>query len=413
MIRPESSIERPEDIGRRAHTNVEIMIAPGGLAQQRPDAVIQPAGSPPYSGLGYETPASLACVYHLVTPSGGACNPNTVTAIPTGGSRAIGIVDAYDDPTAAADASTFSSQFGLAAPSVTRVFATSANCNDDCECAPPSSNFCAGSQPSQDPDGGWEFEESLDVQWAHAMAPKAKIILVEAATSCLGDLLTAEACAASRVSAAGGGEVSNSWGSGEFLGETGLDTYFTESGIVYFASAGDGPGVIWPSSSPNVVSAGGTSTSRNPSTLAYLNKETTWQVAGGGFSPYEPRPAFQDSVSSIVGTQRGTPDLSFDANPMTGVWIYDGSPPSGMRAAWWVVGGTSVSSPSLAGIVNAAGEFSASSQVENTLIYSNKAVAADFHDITIGDCGPYGGYFATTGWNMCSGVGSVLGLAGK
>ena len=152
------------------------------------------------------------------------------------------------------------------------------------------------------------------------MAPAAKLILVEAASNSLADLMQAEQVASNLVAAAGGGQVTNSWGSSEFAGETTYDSHFTTAGIVYFASSGESPGPSYPSSSPNVVSAGGTTISRNPTTLNFLY-ETPWQSAGDGISAYEPRPHYQNAIQTVVGAKRGTPDLSFDANPETGVWV--------------------------------------------------------------------------------------------
>ena len=235
VLVPNSSIEKPLDIGRFAHTNIQVFL-PKELRNEQ-------TSGPPYAGMAYETPASLACVYGLVAAVMG-CNPNTVTRVPVGGARMIALVDAYDAPNAANDLAKFSLQFGLPPASFQVVYAT-------------------GVKPSY--DMGWEFEASLDVQWAHAMAPEAKIVLVEAASNSFKDLMVAEDVAAKMVNAAGGGEVSNSWGGGEFSGETAYDSHFVKPGVVFLASAGDFPGTSWPGTSPNVVSAGGTTVRRNPS----------------------------------------------------------------------------------------------------------------------------------------------------
>src|SRR5262249_38424687 len=160
----------------------------------------------------------------------------------------------------------------------------------------------------------------------------------------------------------GGGEVSMSWGGGEFDGESDFDVLFQVPKVVFVASTGDTAGTEYPSVSPNVVAAGGTTISRDSNTGRFI-LESAWQDAGGGPSLGEARPRYQDKVSYIVGNTRGTPDLSFDANPTTGVWIYDTTPFEGQVLGWTVVGGTSVSSPSLAGIINVAGG-AASSQAE-------------------------------------------------
>ena len=378
VIVPDSSFERSADIGKFAHTNVQAFLPSAPMVHKM-------AVGPPYTGFAYETPASLACVYGLVKTVTG-CNPNTVSAVPTGGAKTIAIVDAYDAPNAASDLAVFSAQFGLPAANFQVVYAS-------------------GSKPTH--DLGWEFEESLDVQWAHAMAPNAKIVLVEAASNSFSDLMTAEDMASKLVNAAGGGEVSNSWGGSEFSGETSYDSHFVKAGVVFVASAGDYPGTSWPGTSPNVVSAGGTTVRRNPSTGAF-ESEIPWDSAGGGMSLLEARPSYQSAISSIVGKYRGVPDLSFDSNPETGVWIYDSN-----IGGWTIVGGTSVASPALAGILNSAGSFYTSSNAELTAIYGKLGVAADFNDINTGYCGPYEGYAAATGWDMCTGVGSDKGVAGK
>ena len=246
IIIPSSSIEKPGDVGKRAHTNIRMFVPAGGFTAAQPLAV-----GPPYSGYFYETPASIGCIYKLTKAVAG-CNPNSVTLNPTGGSKAIAIVDAYDDPGAASDLAYFSTQFGLTAPTFSVVYAS-------------------GSKPAG--NSGWELEESLDIEWAHAMAPSAKLYLVEAASNSNSDLFTAVQKATSLVQAAGGGEVSMSWGGSEFSGENTYDPYFTNTNVVYFASAGDGPGTIYPSASPDVVAAGGTTIRRNPSTGGWMAAE--------------------------------------------------------------------------------------------------------------------------------------------
>ena len=117
--------------------------------------------------------------------------------------------------------------------------------------------YAAGVRPPV--DSGWRIETALDTQMAHALAPKAKIILVEAASNSFAHLLQAERIAANAVAAAGGGEVSNSWGSAEFGSET-TSTYtspFTKPSVVVFASSGDTPQPSYPAVLSNVVAVGG------------------------------------------------------------------------------------------------------------------------------------------------------------
>jgi kumamolisin len=407
---PQSSVEHSGDIGVRFHTNIMIKVVHGspeqGTLLSNPAATgLAPAaaGLPPFPGAAFETPASLGCVYQLVSTIVAGCNPNTVIEHPHGGSRTIAIVDAYDDPNAASDLSTFSSQFGLPAASFSVVYAS-------------------GTQPAQDPTGGWEVEESLDIEMAHAMAPRANIILVEAASNSATDLFGAVTLAGSLVAAAGGGEVSITWGGSEFLGEASNDPVFTAPGVVYIVSTGDISGTLYPSVSPNVIAAGGATVRRvaGGPFFGNLKGQSVWQETGGGPSLFEPTPAFQDAIEGgfpfWAQGSRGVPDLSFDSDPDTGVWFYDSIPISGVpnsASNWYIGGGTSVAAPALAGIINVAGHFSSSSARELTRIYNHGTFTSDYLDIASGDCGPYDGFSAKAGWDYCTGVGTPIGYGGK
>jgi kumamolisin len=208
-----------------------------------------------------------------------------------------------------------------------------------------------------------------------------------------------------------------SWGTPEFSAETSTSyegyLFGGATGVIYFAAAGDTPGVSYPSVSPYVVSVGGTSLSRNAT--GNFIEETTWQIGGGGQSAYEPRPLYQAGIASIVGNFRGTPDIAAGANPYTGVWVWDTFMPSSAspcgQNCWYVLGGTSVATPMWAGIVNAANSASSSSYAELHKLYADGASL--FNDITLGNCGPYMGYFAVPGWDDCTGRGSPDTYAGK
>jgi len=372
----------------------------------------------------YETPASLACVYGLVTVTSG-CNPNVVTTNPIGGSNAIAIVDAYDySPYASSDLASFDAQFGVAAANFTVIYGT----------GNPSAGCQSGSQPPSASGTGWDLEEALDIEWAHAMAPSAKLYLVEANSSSYSDLLNAEQVAAKCVEANKSGQVSNSWGGSEFSGETSSDSVFAGSYVEYFAAAGDAPGVMWPAASPNVIGVGGTAISRNQVT-GNFQSQATWENedlylytgdllgTGGGPSAYEARPGFQAGVASVVGTARGTPDVGAIADPATGVWVYNTTSCGG----WCSVGGTSVATPVEAGLFNKAGYFHSSTQLVLQYLYGNAASVRtnDVIPVLNGNCGPggyttSGGYYAygepydptwtddTTGiaYGMCTGWGT-------
>jgi len=369
VVVPESTIERPEDVGLRAHTNHLIR------DERRPGDGSSPSG---------ETPASLRAVYNLLS---------------TGGGGVIAIVDAFDYPTAENDLNVFSTQFGLPA-------CTTANgCFKKV--------FASGVQPRT--NCGWAQEAALDIEWAHAMTPGAKIILVEAATNSFVDLFAAVDVATNEVVTEGGiltsggrGEVSMSWGGREFAGETAFDSHFQHNGVVYLASSGDTGGVnIYPSVSPSVVSAGGTSVHRDAN--GNFTGETGWSGSGGGPSAFEPRPTYQATVAGTDPTHRSAPDFSFDADPNSGVSVFDSTRCRGGKG-WQVFGGTSVSAPSLAGIVNLAGSFMIDSASELSTIYGNATNTSDFRDIVSGSAGSFS---CKAGYDFVTGVGSDQGIGGK
>jgi kumamolisin len=330
-----------------------------------------------------ETPGSLACVYQLVTgPTG--CPIATSTNVPSGGVGAIAIVDAGDYPTAASDLAAFDAQFGI-----------------------PAADFTVTWPGKKKPPmySDWIVEEALDIEWAHSMAPKAKLFLVESVlctnSQCATDPTWAAIKLAGKLVAEnGGGVVSMSFGDAEDSREKSWDKYFKTKDVVYFAASGDsGIGVsIYPGSSPNVVSVGGT----------YLNRDRNGnfvsEVYGGGggnISPYEPIPSYQSGISGIVGTHRGYPDVASDYYPAN---IY-------VEGGWYTVGGTSWASPTFAGIVNAAGSLQTSTNNQLTMMYNELAnqteYQADFNDITTGD--PH----CKTGWDLCAGIGSAKTYVGK
>jgi kumamolisin len=377
VITPTSSFLRAGS--GKVHTNVHLFHPAEGLPTPSPAV-----SGPPFAGNNNETPGSIACIYALVTPVTG-CNPHKVFTVPNGGGRIIAIVDAFDAPRATADLTVFSQNFGLPLPNAANfqvVYATSSATSTNT--APPY-------------DSGWEMEISLDIQWAHAMAPNAKIILVEAQSDNLSDLLAAVTLAGQLVTAGGGGQISNSWGANEFSGETSGDVVFTAAGVTYFVATGDTPGTSYPAVSPNVVAVGGTTITRSR-VSGNFQKETAWADGGGGPSQFESRPAYQSSVAKTVGAARGTPDLSAVADPNSGVWIYDSA-----AGGWLVVGGTSVATPVVAGITNLQNSFRLSSSAELTNLYANPS---QYTDIKSGRCGPHK---AATHWDFCTGVGVPKG----
>ena len=395
---PASSIPDIGDAGQRAHTNLQILVPAEGVSGT-PEVY-----GPPVSGLLYQTPASIACIYRL-QPAVAGCNPNIAYMNPQGGRKALAIVDAYDNPNAFADLQTFSAQFGLAAINPTSfivVFAPHGG---------PTPGSCVGpaTRPPSAKGTGWDLEEALDIEWAHAMAPLATLYLVEAQSNSFSDLNCAVSVASQIVAAAGGGQISMSWGSSEFAAEVANDAVFTTPRVVYFASSGDWPGVSYPSASPNVVSVGGTSLSFDATTGTF-KRETTWQSTGGGLQCGR-------TTTQLPGRHRGpgwhAPGHARHRLRREPVYRRLGLRQSDARRAarGTFVGGTSVSSPTWAGIVNAAGGFAASTAAELTKLYDDPD--RNFTDIASGVCGLYMGLSAVKDWDPCSGLGSPKKYGGK
>jgi kumamolisin len=341
--------------------------------------------SPPASA---ETPGSIACIYGVTPPTSGC--PRQGSPVATGGAKAIAVVDYGHNSTLQADFNTFNTQFGLPAQTLQFI----------CDC---------GSCPVND-GSGWDVETALDTQYAHSMAPNAQIIVAQFCSDPYqGGTQAAEYLGGQAVAAAGGGEESNSFGyGGEFSGETGYDQYMTTPTVVYFASAGDsGLGPDYPSVSPNVVSAGGTSIIRD-SNGNFTGNEDCWNGSGGGISTIELLPQYQLFLANKLGPHRGTPDWAADANPGTGVAVYSTTGCGG----WCQVGGTSVSSPTLAGIVNAAGNFKNNNQVELGNTYHDYfqgilSYRRAFYDVQVGSNGAPAG----VGWDECTGLGTPRGIS--
>ena len=270
---PDSNRQNPADVGVSVHTNVVGVLLPvPNVRPPQPQAggrgLRQSSVLP--SNYYYETPSSLACVYGLVGQTAG-CNPtNTALPVFTGGSGlTIAIVEAYHNPYITQDLAAFSKQFGL----------------PDAE----PSGFLF--DQLVDRSGGWSLKSSMDVEWAYAMSPNAKIILVEAASDCH------ERFDVRRRYGNEQGLSRRRWHRLHELGQRRIRgarrrrtrISQTAANVTYIASAGDAPGVIWPSSSPNVIAAGGTSISRDPATGNFIG-EMTWQQTGSGISQLEALP---------------------------------------------------------------------------------------------------------------------------
>lgn len=302
------------------------------------------------------------------------------TSMTAGSGMTIGIVDAYDDPNAESDLGVFSSQYGL--PACTTANGCFRKVNQSGGTRYPRTN------------SGWALEISLDVQWAHAIAPGAHILLVEASSNSFSNLLAAEDYASGHAN-----YVSNSWGGSEFSGESSYDSHFSHAGVSFFVSSGDaGLPAEYPSASPNVISVGGTTL--NFDSNGNFVSETGWASGGGGCSAYESansvQSAFPEYAQVNCGGARATPDVSLDADPASGVSVYDSVKYNG-TSGWWTVGGTSASSP-----MWAARSADSGALVNAAYVYGNNIT---FRDITVGN----NGAACLVGYDLCSGRGSWTG----
>lgn len=311
-------------------------------------------------------------------------SPDTIKQIynlpQKGGQGTIAIIDAYSDSSIQTDLNNFDKKFGLP------------NCtikNGCFEKHPISSGIKSNS--------GWALETALDVEWAHAIAPNAKILLLEASTQSGHNLLKAVDYAARRPDVVA---ISMSWGGAEFSDEATLDSHFVSKfGAVFFASSGDnGTGASWPAASPNVVSVGGTSlTLKKDGTLS---SEQAWSGSGGGVSAYEPQPSYQTSYSiPKANNMRAIPDVSYNADPQSGFSVYS-------KKKWYVVGGTSAGAPQWAAIESLG--LSATDEK----LYADKAsssYAKFFRDVVSGSNGNCVYYcVARKHYDYVTGLGSPL-----
>lgn len=275
------------------------------------------------SPTGY-TPADLQGAYGLAT-----------AAAKVGSGETVAIVDAFNDPDANSDLAVYRQQFSLGA------------CTTSTGCLTILNQYGGTSLPKSDPTGGWELEETLDLDMVSAICPTCHILLIEANSASISDLATAEQAAtrATDVDA-----VTNSWGSGaEFIGETEYDPDFYAPGVAVTAAGGDdGYGTQYPAASPYVTSVGGTKLVGSGTTWT----QTAWSQVGSGCSILEPKPSWQTTDDKSPGgcLNRTDNDVSADADPSTGVAIYDTDryAADGSAPDWATVGGTSVSTPIIA-----------------------------------------------------------------
>lgn len=370
-----------------------VPVATPDFSINRRAGAVAPFASASPSGL---TPTQIRHAYGIDSAQFG-------TIVGDGSGQTIAIIDAYDAPNITTDFATFNSVFGLPSTTLTVIGQNGTS-----------------TRPGTDPAGkgnSWAVETSLDVEWAHVVAPNANILLVEANSNSLSDLFTAVNTARNY---AGVSVISMSWGSSEFSSEISYDSYFVtpsgHNGVTFVASSGDYGGVSYPAASANVLAVGGTRLSVDSggnwlSETGWGNGTSTGTSggSGGGISSYESRPSYQAGVVTQSTVYRTTPDVAMDADPASGVAVID-SWDFGTSTPWISVGGTSLAAPMWAGVIAIAdqGRVLSGQQTmdsrSDTLPKIYALPSADFHDITSGN----NGYAAGAGYDLVTGRGTPI-----
>jgi hypothetical protein len=362
------------------------------------------------------TPAQIRAAYGLPALPAAGATASSLQAAQLGAGQTLYLIDAQDDPNVAAELATFDQKFGLPTCSVGTIATGAAlplpvAATGGCSFSVVHST-ASGAMTAAAPgyNSGWATEIALDVQWAHATAPLARIILIEAPDASTTSLRAAVALA----NAMGPGVVSMSFGAAEGSWTASMDSTFTAAAMTYVAAAGDaGAGVNWPAVSAHVLAAGG-------STLTYTGSaarsESVWSGTGGGVSAYTPTPAYQTSAVPDMGTpaRRAVSDVAFNADPSTGQYVVVLAPGSTVPS-WLSAGGTSLSTPQWAAILAIANALRAQS-LETPLgephakIYAIAAQSASyagaFYDITHGSDGSCAACYAAIGYDLPTGIGT-------
>lgn len=314
----------------------------------------------------------------------------------TGAGQTIAVVTAYDAPTVAQDLAVFNAAFGLPAPPSFRKV-----------------NQTGGTRlPSV--DAGWALEAALDVQWAHAVAPGAAILLVEASSSALSKLLSAVSWAAAQP---GVSVVSGSFGTTEFVKQKDQDGRCRlTTAVCVFASGDTGNPATYPATGPWALGVGGTTLALDAD--GTVRGEQGWSGSGGGVSAYTPKPAWQAGATPAV--RRAAPDVSYGADPATGFAVYS-STPYLKQSGWFQMGGTSAGAPQWAGILAATNQLrraagkpvlsavtaSGATPLHTALYGAGLRASGVVADVTTGANGTCGVFCtAGVGYDTVTGVGS-------
>lgn len=297
-----------------------------------------------------------------------------------GAGQTIAIVAAHHNPNIVNDLKVFNQTFGLPDPPSFKIV-----------------NQYGGTKLPKK-NRAWGSEIALDVQWAHAIAPGANILLVEAKNaSNFGQAIdyARHVPGVSVISVSAAGD--------EYTNQTYADPLFTtppgHNGETFvFAAGDDGTGAMYPSASPNVLSVGGTSLYVDSNGEWFT--EYAWSGGGGGMSKHEGVPSYQNGLGL---TARGTPDVAYNGDPRTGVAVYDSYGSGG----WAQFGGTSAGTPQWAGLLAIANQGRAllgKDTLENAQAVMYAMPSADFHDIVFGS----NGLPATSGYDLSTGRGSPI-----
>ena len=333
---------------------------------------------------------ALEAAAPLATPAG--LGPSQLVAaykLPSataGSGQTIAIVDAMDDPTAEADLGTYRSQFGLSP-------CTTAN-----GCFRKVDQNGGTSFPAV--DSGWALEISLDLDMASAICPNCHILLVEASSASFANLGTA----VNRAATMGANAISNSYGGSDQRDAT--NSPYNHPGIAVTASSGDsGFGVEYPASSRFVTAVGGTTLTTASNSRGWT--ETVWNGAGSGCSRNNTQISGQAGVNTGC-RRRAVADVSAVADPNTGVAVFD-STPFQNQSGWFVVGGTSASSPIIAGVFALAGNAGAGTSMSNNFPYAHASSLFDVTSGNNGSCNPSQLCTARAGWDGPTGLGTPNG----
>ncbi|MGI8578488.1 MAG: carboxypeptidase regulatory-like domain-containing protein [Nocardioidaceae bacterium] len=333
--------------------------------------VVANPNDPPPTALG---PADIQSAYNL--PSGGA-------------GMTIAVVDAYGYSSAESDLATFRSYYGLPACTTANGCFTKLDQNGGTNYPPD--------------DSGWALESALDLDAVSSACPQCNIMLVEGNDNSLDNLGTAVDTAVAQGAVA----VSNSYGvAGETPDELSYDHYYNHPGVAVTASTGDtGDVTNWPATNPNVAAIGGTTLTQDSSQRGW--GETAWADGGSGCSLYEPHPDYQNGIDTNCPNNKAIADISADADPNTGLAVYDTLGYSG----WLQVGGTSLSSPLVAAMYGLAGT-PVPGTYPVTYPYNDPNKANNLNDVTMGSNGSCGNVLCTAGpgWDGPTGLGTPNGV---